>query len=124
MHYLALDAKQARLNVCDLETIGRVTGRPHVVEIWFAADPTRDRVYMMAGDRDRADWVRNVRHDGRVRIKLGRTWLSGYATEIEGSSDEAPCRQLLAAKYYGWRDGQPLGSWARDSLPVAIDLET
>ena len=111
------------MNVCDLETIGRVSGRKHVVEIWFAADPDRDRLYMLAGDRDGADWVRNVRRDGRVRVKFERTWLTGRAAVIEGAADEPLCRRLLAAKYQGWREGRPLGSWARDSLPVAIDLD-
>ena len=120
---MVLDARLAQLNVCDLETIGRVSGRQNVVEIWFAPAPERDRLYLLAGDRDRADWVRNVRHDGRVRMKFGRKWLSGVATVIEGAADEPLCRQLLAAKYQGWRHGRPLTSWARDSLPVAVDLE-
>ena len=119
---MAFDRTLASRNVCDLETVGRVTGNPHVIEIWFAADPTRDRLYMLAGDRDRADWVRNVRKDGRVRLRFGRTWLSGRATVIEGDADEALARRLLAAKYYGWTEGRPLGQWARESIPVAIDL--
>lgn len=28
----------------------------------------------------------------------------------------------LAAKDQGWREGHALSSWARNSLPVAIDL--
>ena len=120
---MTFDRALAKRSVCDLETIGRVTGRAHVVEIWFAADPTRDRLYILAGDRDGADWVRNVRHDGRVRLKFGRTWLNGRAAVIEGEADEPLARRLLAAKYYGWTEGRALGQWARDSLPVAIDLD-
>ena len=119
---MAFDRTLASRNVCDLETVGRVTGNQHVIEIWFAADPTRDRLYMLAGDRDRADWVRNVRKDGRVRLRFGPTWLSGRAAVIEGDADEPLARRLLAAKYYGWTEGRPLGQWARESIPVAIDL--
>lgn len=119
---MTLDSKLARANVCDLETIGRVTGRPHVVEIWFAPDPERHRLYMAAGGRDTADWVRNVRYDGRVRMRFGKTWLSGHARVIEGDGDETLARNLLAAKYYGWSEGRALSDWSRDSLPVAIDL--
>jgi hypothetical protein len=35
---------------CSLKTVGRQSGRPHTIEIWFAVD--RDVVYMMAGGRD------------------------------------------------------------------------
>jgi hypothetical protein len=67
--------------------------------------------------------VRNVRHDGRVRIRLGRVWLTGSAAVIEGTADEAVARRLLAAKYQGWREGKRLSSWARNSLPVAVELD-
>ncbi|HEY8135630.1 MAG TPA: nitroreductase/quinone reductase family protein [Candidatus Limnocylindrales bacterium] len=120
---MTLDRKLADRALCYLETIGRVTGRPHVIEMWFAPDPARDRLYMMAGGRDEADWVRNVRHDGRVRIRLGKTWLSGRAAVIEGTADEPMVRRLLAAKYQGWTDGRPLSHWAQTALPVAMELD-
>lgn len=44
-----------------LTTTGRVTGAPHEIEIWFA--PVDRTVYFLAGDRERADWVRNVQRD-------------------------------------------------------------
>lgn len=119
---MTLDESLAQLRVCDLETIGRVTGRPHVVEIWFAADPIRRRVYMLAGGRDQADWTRNVRRDGSVRMRFGKLWLKGAARWIEGEPEEQLARRLLAAKYYGWTEGRALNQWARNSLPVAIDL--
>jgi len=120
---MSLDRKLADRSLCYLETIGRITGQAHVVEMWFAPDPTRDRLYMMAGGRDEADWVRNVRHDGRVRIQLGRVWLTGRAAVIEGTADEPMVRRLLAAKYQGWAEGKRLTSWARNSLPVAVELD-
>ncbi|MEP7158473.1 MAG: nitroreductase family deazaflavin-dependent oxidoreductase [Chloroflexota bacterium] len=112
----------AELGVCDLETIGRVSGRAHVVEMWFAADPARQRLYVMSGGRDEADWVRNIRRNGRVRVRLGRRWFAGTAELIEGAADEPVARRLLAAKYQGWTEGRALSNWARGSLPVAIDL--
>ena len=119
---MTLAESLAQMPVCDLETTGRVTGRPHVVEIWFAADPTRHRLYMLAGGRDQADWTRNVRQDGSVRMRFGKLWLNGSARWIEGETDEGLARRLLAAKYYGWTEGRALNQWARNSLPVAIDL--
>ena len=37
---------------CYLTTRGRVTGRPHEIEIWFAVDG--DTVYLLSGGGDRS----------------------------------------------------------------------
>ena len=105
---------------CYLTTRGRITGRPHRIEIWFAADG--NRVYLLSGGRDDAHWVRNLRADPHARLRIGRRWFTGTAREIEGQADEMRARQLLAAKYQGWREGRPLSEWAGESLPVRIDL--
>ena len=120
---MTLDGRLAAQTYCYLETTGRVTGRRHVVEMWFAADPDRRRVYMLSGGRDESDWVRNIRHDGRVRVRVGSRTLGGNARWIEDEPDDPLARRLLAAKYQGWTQGKRLSSWARNSLPVAVDLE-
>ncbi len=107
-------------SVCYLTTRGRRTGRPHRIVIWFAAH--NGRLYMLAGSRDGADWVRNVRADGRVEVEIAGMVQSGVARVIEGEPDDPLARRLLAAKYQGWREGAPLSDWARTALPVAVDL--
>ena len=119
---MALALEFAGRSVCDLETIGRRTGEPRRIEIWFAADPERDRIYLLSGGRDRAHWVRNVRADSRVRVRLGGQWFDGVAADVESGPDDGLARRLLAAKYQGWVDGASLSAWARESLPIAIDL--
>jgi deazaflavin-dependent oxidoreductase (nitroreductase family) len=79
---MALDPGLAALPVCDLETLGRVTGRSHVVEMWFAADPDRERLYMLSGGRDDADWVLNLRRNPSVKVRLGGRWRSGVASVL------------------------------------------
>ena len=115
-----IDAGLAALDVCDLRTLGRVSGQPRVVEIWFAADG--DRVFLLSGGGDAANWVRNLQANPDVWLLFGERSYRGRARTIEGEPDEALARRLLAAKYQGWRDGQPLSEWARTSLPVAIDV--
>jgi deazaflavin-dependent oxidoreductase (nitroreductase family) len=120
-HFTAvLDPTLAAASVCDLETIGRVTGLPRLVELWFAADG--DRVYFLSGGRDRSDWVRNLAADGAVRVRIRGTWFAGTGRWIEGEADDPRARRLLDAKYHGWRDGQRLTQWATESLPVRVDL--
>jgi deazaflavin-dependent oxidoreductase (nitroreductase family) len=106
---------------CYLTTTGRETGRPHEIEIWFGA---RDgRLYLLSGGGDRSDWVRNLRADPRVSVRIAdRTWgARGWV--VEDPDEEAAARRLLAAKYQGWREGAPLSRWAATALPVAIEPE-
>lgn len=108
-----------------LTTTGRRTGRRHEIEIWFAfpPDPASNTLYLLAGGRDGADWVKNLRQTAAVTIRLaGQEW-SGMAREIpETSAEDTLARQLLCAKYQGWHEGQPLSEWGQTALPVAIDL--
>jgi deazaflavin-dependent oxidoreductase (nitroreductase family) len=106
---------------CYVTTTGRRTGEPHTIEIWFGTQDEA-RIYLLSGGGDRSDWVRNLRADPSVRVRIGeREWL-GRARLVEDDEEEAAARRLLAAKYQGWRQGRPMSSWARTSLPVAIDL--
>ena len=118
-------AAPAAERFCYLETIGRVSGRPHEVEMWFAAGAD-GWIYMLAGKRERRDWVKNLRRNPSVRVQVGGVYYSGVAHIIEDIEDiegDQRARRLLAAKYQGWRDGAPLSEWARTSLPVAILLD-
>ena len=113
----------AQRSICHLETTGRVSGLPRVIEIWFAADPDRPRVYLLAGGGDRAHWVRNIRHDPRVHLQIDGQRFAGVASDIEGGPDDGLARRLLLEKYEAKDEPGSLGSWARSSLPIAIDLE-
>jgi deazaflavin-dependent oxidoreductase (nitroreductase family) len=107
--------------VCHLQTTGRKSGRPRTIEIWFGTDG--ERVYLLAGGRHRAHWVRNLIADPQVRLRIGGTTLAGTARIIEGETREDLARRLLAAKYQGWSEGRPLSSWAAGSLPVEIGFD-
>lgn len=110
---------------CYLTTTGRITGRAHEIEIWFAfpPDPASTTLYLMAGNRERADWVKNLRREPVVSVRLaGTTWV-GTARVIPPESDEDMlARHLLCAKYQGWREEQPLSEWGRTALPVAMEF--
>ena len=114
-------AAHARDGVCHLQTTGRTSGRPRTIEIWFGTDG--ERVYMLAGGRNRAHWVRNLVADPRVRVRIGGVTLAGMARVIEGEEREELARRLLATKYQGWAEGRPMSSWAAGSLPVEIAFD-
>jgi hypothetical protein len=56
---VTLDSALAREDFCYLTTTGRVTGRPHTIEIWFALDGAT--LYMLSGGREHSDWVKNLK---------------------------------------------------------------
>ena len=113
-------AAHAGDSICHLQTTGRSTGRPRTIEIWFGTDG--ERVYLLAGGRHGAHWVRNLIVDPRVRVRIGGRSLTGVARVIEGDEREPLARRLLAAKYQRWTEGRPLSRWAAGSLPVEIVL--
>ncbi|MCW5875816.1 MAG: nitroreductase family deazaflavin-dependent oxidoreductase [Anaerolineales bacterium] len=106
---------------CYLTTTGRRTGKPHEIEIWFGLE--NGVLYLLSGGRERSDWVRNLQANPSVSLRIGKAHFSGVARLVEAEDEDALARGLLAAKYYGWREGQPLGDWARRSLPVAVALQ-
>ena len=104
-----------------LTTRGRRSGRAHTVEIWFALHD--GRVYLLSGGGDNADWVRNLREDPTVRVRIGTQSTAAKARVLRaGTPEDQLARQLLDGKYQDWRDGKRLSGWARTALPVAIDL--
>jgi len=101
-----------------LTTIGRRTGRPHRIEIWFAAQD--GRVYLLSGGRERADWVRNLRANPRVALELGGETRAGAARVLPpGTDEDRRARELLVGKY---RAGNNLDEWGRTALPVVIEF--
>lgn len=101
-------------------TQGRRTGRPHTIEIWFGV---RGGVaYLLSGGGHRSDWVRNLQAAPEATLRVGDVDLAVRGRMVDDPEEEAAARRLLAAKYQGWRDGQPLSRWARTALVVALDL--
>lgn len=99
-----------------LTTMGRRTGRPHRIEIWFAAED--GRVYLLAGGRERSDWVRNLQVNPRVTVEVGDETHAGVARVLQpGTVEDGHARALLVSKY---REGDNLDAWGRTALPVVI----
>jgi deazaflavin-dependent oxidoreductase (nitroreductase family) len=105
---------------CYLTTRGRVTGRPHRIEIWFGLEGTT--LYMLSGGRERSDWVRNLRRAPEVTVEIGEATLHGRARTVEDGPEAELARTLLVDKYQPGYGGD-LSGWRASSLPVAVDLD-
>jgi deazaflavin-dependent oxidoreductase (nitroreductase family) len=113
-----MDASLRAERFCHLTTTGRRSGRPRRIEIWFAADDG-ETIYLLAGGRERAGWVRNLRASPAVTVEIGEGRFSGTARVVEGETEDATARRLVYEKY---RDDDDLQEWRDTALPVAIDL--
>jgi deazaflavin-dependent oxidoreductase (nitroreductase family) len=107
---------------CYLTTTGRVTGRPHEIEIWFALDANDpSHLAMMAGGGMQSDWVRNLAKTPEATIRIGDTSYPATARIVPaGDPEEEWIRRALVAKYR--RPDEPLTEWGRTALPVHFTL--
>jgi deazaflavin-dependent oxidoreductase (nitroreductase family) len=106
---------------CYLITTGRVTGRPHEIEIWFGLQ--NNTLYLLSGD-GRSDWVKNLLKNPSVSVRIAKHTFAGSARIVKDSQEEMVSRNMIADKYKEREADGSLSEWARTALPVAIDLNS
>jgi len=104
---------------CYFTTIGRVTGSPHEIEIWFGLNDTT--LYLMSGD-GKSDWVRNLKKNPSVTVRIAQRNFTATARIVNDEKEEMPARVMLADKYKERADDGELSEWARTALVIAIDI--
>lgn len=117
----ALLSQLANEDYCYLTTTGRLSGRPHEIEIWFGVQ--KDSIYLMAGNHN-SDWVKNLLKDPNVTVRIAKHRFTGTARVVKHQKEEMAARYILAEKYHEWEDGQTLSEWARTALVVGIELQS
>ncbi len=100
-------------------TIGRRTGNPHEIEIWFGMNDST--VYLLAGDAAKSDTVRNVQANPNVRIRIGGRRFAANGRILGSGKEDVLARRLLLEKYEPTYSGD-LKEWGDTALPVAFDL--
>jgi deazaflavin-dependent oxidoreductase (nitroreductase family) len=88
-----------------LTTIGRKTGSPREIEIWFTA--LDGRFYLIAEKREQANWAQNILVNPQVSFRVGRQTFSGIGRVVD-ESNETELRRQVSEKFdqkYGWSDG-------------------
>jgi deazaflavin-dependent oxidoreductase (nitroreductase family) len=107
------------LDYCYVTTTGRISGRPHTIEIWFSL--RGGTVYLLSGGGEASDWVRNVRVHPTVGLRIGDRDFLAQARVVEDPDEAERARDLLVEKYRPRYKGD-LEEWRGTSLPVAIEL--
>ena len=117
---MTTDLRQfADADYCYLTTTGRVSGKAHTIEIWFALH--EKTLYLLSGSREKSDWIKNSLRTPDVQVKINDTQFAGKARLVATPEEDALARQLVFEKYAP-RSSDDLTGWSRTSLPLAIDV--
>jgi len=110
----------ARDDVCRLVTRGRVTGRPHDIEMWFGVE--QGTLYLISGNGPGADWYRNLLAHPLVEIRLGHEKRLGFARDVFDPTERHLVGEVMGEKYGGWGGDPDIGLAESDwlwSVPAA-----
>jgi deazaflavin-dependent oxidoreductase (nitroreductase family) len=118
-------AEHAEDDVCRFVTVGRRTGKPHDIEIWFAV--VVGEVALIAGNGPTCDWWQNAMAEPAVELRIGDRWLRGTARAAEGEARRR-VGEAMGAKYGGWGGDPSIGltepAWVWDVPALLVgDLE-
>jgi len=105
---MSTNAEPSNLQFLYLTTIGRVTGLPREIEIWFVE--SKGKFYALAELFHNAQWVKNIERNPRVRVRLGEQEFEATARALDQGRDRDAWQvaERLAREKYGWGDGLPV----------------
>jgi len=94
--------------VLHLTTVGRTTGLPREIEIWFVV--CDERVYLFAEKGEAAGWVKNIRQNRKASVRIGERQIDATARVLDRQTDhDLWCKvAAIADRKYGWGDGLPV----------------
>jgi len=98
----------ANEQVLYLTTVGRKTALPREIEIWFVVHG--DRLYLFAETREAANWVKNIRRNPTVAVRIGERRIEAKARVLDRHIDGHLWDEVtaLGLRKYGWGDGLPV----------------
>lgn len=99
-----------------LTTIGRKSGKPHRVPVWFVVDG--ERLYLNTLDPDR-DWVRNAKKTPDVGLDFGGgVVLAGRLHTVTDPSLDEQIRKAFRDKYWAAWAGGLIGKGPKETYVV------
>jgi deazaflavin-dependent oxidoreductase (nitroreductase family) len=105
---MARGKDRSKLQYLYLTTTGRITGQPREIEIWFVE--SQGKLYILAEHFHKAQWVKNIERNPRVRVRVGSSEFEATARVLDKKLDAATWKlaQELEREKYGWGDGLPV----------------
>jgi deazaflavin-dependent oxidoreductase (nitroreductase family) len=107
--------------VVHVTTVGRRTSLPREIEIWFVIQG--DRFYLFAETGEAAAWVKNIRHNPKVVVRIGAPRIGAMARVLDREIDRELWDHVaaMAHRKYGWGDGLPVE--ITPSVPRVADAD-
>ncbi|MCA9511962.1 MAG: nitroreductase family deazaflavin-dependent oxidoreductase [Myxococcota bacterium] len=104
---------------CGLTTVGRRSGAPRRVTIWFALDG--DDV-VLTGGPEGPHWVRNLAARSDAVLEIAGVRLVGRARVVDDAAEQEAIRDRFVRRYLGARLSKLFGGYTRSTcVRVAID---
>lgn len=100
-----------------LTTYGRVTGRRHTVELWFAVS---DGQIYLSHEGATTDWMKNFRSIDQVEFTITSKRFTGRARIVAEIAVFDRGKQALYHKYYGSAPADTIDDWFSESCIVEI----
>ena len=112
----ANEQESANILYLYLTTIGRITGEPRQIEIWFVK--FQGRFYVLAEHFHEAQWVKNITRNPRVQVRVDADEFEATARVLDEQRDEEMWQtaQRLSREKYGWGEGLPVEIVREDSV--------
>ena len=104
-----------------LTTVGRKTSLPRQIEIWFVVH--RGCLYLFADTGEAAAWVKNIRHNPEVVVRIGEARICATARVLDRAADRELWGHVaaIAERKYEWGDGLPVAiTPIMPPLPIPI----
>jgi deazaflavin-dependent oxidoreductase (nitroreductase family) len=91
-----------------LTTIGRKTGKPRTIEIWFVI--YQRRLYLLAEHGLKAQWVRNIQANSKVTMQIESHRFRARGRILDDARDRQDWQAVaaLSRRKYGWGEGLPI----------------
>lgn len=106
-----------RKSLLELTVVGRKTGTPRTVKIWFVA--TQDRIYVSSGRGSNSQWVKNLKQTPAVTCQIGATRFQGVAVWLEEKRVQDTVFPLFFRKYFLARIFRWIG-WYKEAFAFEI----
>jgi deazaflavin-dependent oxidoreductase (nitroreductase family) len=101
-----------------LTTVGRKTGLPREIEIWFVV--SCERLYLFAETREAAGWVKNIRRNPNVTVRIEQWRRDATARVLDRVRLIANCGARSLQSRFGNMDGAMGCQWKSGCFPRAL----
>jgi deazaflavin-dependent oxidoreductase (nitroreductase family) len=111
----------ASQSTVEITTIGRKSGKPHSIPIWFVYD--EGRFYIQSGQDGKTAWYQNLKKDPQIKLKLDTLAFAGKAKFIDDEKETERIHGLFRRKYLRARISNWIGSQVGHGRVVEVEIQ-